>query len=62
MTNSAEKLSMREKELLNALNSTINELFRCASGYTRNAVNEACRAKELIRRIGSELKDGGRNA
>ncbi len=58
MTNNAEKLSMREKELLNALNSAVNELFRCASGYTRNAVNEACRAKELIRRIGSELKGG----
>lgn len=56
MTNNAEKLSMREKELLNALNSAVNELFRCASGYTRNAINEACRAKELIRRIGSDIE------
>ena len=60
MTNNAKKLSMREKELLTALNSAINELFRCASGYTKNAVNEACRAKDLIRRIGSEL-DGGKS-
>ena len=58
MTNNAKKLSMREKELLTALNSAINELFRCASGYTKNAVNEACRARDLIRRIGSEM-DGG---
>lgn len=56
MENNAKKLSMREKELLNALNSAVNELFRCASGCTRNAINEACRGKELIRRIGSELE------
>ena len=58
MTNDAKKLSMREKELLYALYSAVNELSRCASGYTRNAMNEACRAKELIRRIGSEMYGG----
>lgn len=56
MENNAKKLSMREKELLNALNRAANELFRCASGYTHDAVNEACRIKELIRRIGDEMK------
>lgn len=58
MENNAKKLSVREKELLTALNSAANELFRCASGYTRDAVNEACRIKELIRRIGDEMDSG----
>ena len=55
MENNAKKLSMREKELLTALNRAANELFRCASGYIHEAVNEACRIKELIRRIGDEM-------
>lgn len=58
MENNAKKLSMREKELLTALNRAMNELFRCASGYTHEAVNEACRIKELIRRIDKEIHGG----
>ena len=52
-------LSMREKKLISALTLAANELSRCAGGYTRNAVNEACRIRDLISSIESDGEGGG---
>ena len=55
-TKMTSNLSVREKELISALTLAANELFRCAGGYTRNAVNEAYRIRDLIRRIDSKTE------
>lgn len=48
---------MREKEMYEALKNARKELLHSASGYTKNAINEACAIQDLLRRIDSE-KDG----
>ncbi len=54
MANNSAGLSMREKEMYEALKNARKELLYSASGYTKNAINEACAIQDLLRRIDSK--------
>lgn len=54
MANNSAGLSVREKEMYEALKNARKELLNSASGYTKNAINEACAIQDLLRCIDSE--------
>lgn len=54
MANNSAGLSVREKEMYEALKNARKELLNSASGYTKNAINEVCAIQDLLRRIDSE--------
>ena len=53
----ARALSMREKDMYEALRSAMCELYCSASGYNRHVITEACHIRDLLRRIDREMKE-----
>ena len=51
-------LSLREKDMYEALKSAMCELYSSAAGYNRKAITEACHIRDMLRRIDREIKDG----